>query len=78
MRKVLLLSENDLKQLRQATVSGREISVTRTLRDHTMTASTSKAAPAWSCDMLIRLEQNNGRVYSSQYFVSVEEMMRYI
>ncbi|WP_417044783.1 hypothetical protein [Dysosmobacter sp.] len=58
--------------------SGREISVTRTLRDHTMTASTSKAAPAWSCDMLIRLEQNNGRVYSSQYFVSVEEMMRYI
>ena len=42
------------------------------------TASTSKAAPAWSCDMLIRLEQNNGRVYSSQYFVSVEEMMRYI
>lgn len=78
MRKVLLLSESDLKQLRQATVSGREISVTRTLRDHTMTASTSKAAPAWSCDMLIRLEQNNGRVYSSQYFVSVEEMMRYI
>lgn len=78
MRKVLLLSENDLKQLRQATVSGREISVTRTLRDHTMTASASKAAPAWSCDMLIRLEQNNGRVYSSQYFVSVEEMMRYI
>lgn len=78
MRKVLLLSENDLKQLRQATVSGREISIIRTLRDHTMTASTSKAAPAWSCDMLIRLEQNNGRVYSSQYFVSVEEMMRYI
>ena len=58
--------------------SGREISVTRTLRDYTMTASTSKAAPAWSCDMLIRLEQNNGRVYPSQYFVSVEEMMRYI
>lgn len=78
MRKVLLLSENDLKQLRQATVSGREISVTRALRDQAMTASTSKAAPAWSCDMLIRLEQNNGRVYSSQYFVSVEEMMRYI
>lgn len=72
------LTEKDLDQLRQALAAGREISITRTLRDQTMTASTSKAAPAWSCDMLIRLEQNNGRVYSSQYFVSVEEMMRYI
>lgn len=73
-----LFTAKDVEQLRQATVSGREISITRTLRDQTMTASTSKAAPAWSCDMLIRLEQNNGRVYSSQYFVSVEEKMRYI
>lgn len=78
MRKELLLSGNDLEQLRQAAASGQEISITRTLRGLTMTASICKASPAWGCDMLIRLEQSNGSVYSTQYFVSIEEMMRYI
>lgn len=77
MRKELL-SEHDLDQLRQALVAGREISLTRSLGELTMTVSTSRGTPAWGCGMLIRLEQRRGHVYSTQYFQSVEEMMRYI
>ncbi len=73
-----LFTESDLDQLRQALAAGREISLTRSLRGLTVTASTSKGSPAWGCDMLIRLEQSRGPVYSTQHFRSVEEMMRYI
>ena len=73
-----LLSKNDLDQLWQALAAGREISVTRSLGELTMTASTCRGSPVWGCDMLIRLEQSRGPVYSTQYFRSVEEMMRYI
>ena len=73
-----LLTNNDLTYLQSALAAGREISLTRSLRDLTMTASTCRGAPAWGCDMLIRMEQSRGPVYSTQYFRSVEEMMRYI
>lgn len=73
-----LFTENDLDQLRQALAAGREISLARSLRGLTVTASTCRGAPAWGCDMLIRLERSRGPVYSTQYFRSVEEMMRYI
>lgn len=73
-----LFTENDLDQLRQALAAGREIFLARSLRGLTVTASTCKGSPAWGCDMLIRLEQSRGPVYSTQYFRSVEEMMRYI
>ena len=73
-----LFTENDLDQLRQALAAGREISVARSLGELTMTASTCRGSPAWGCDMLIRLEQSDGRIYSTQYFASIEEMMRYI
>ena len=73
-----LLTNNDLTYLQSALAAGREISLTRSLRDLTMTASTCRGAPAWGCDMLIRLEQSRGPVYSTQYFRSVEEMMQYI
>lgn len=73
-----LLTSKDLDQLRQALAAGREISLTRSLRGLTVTASTCRGAPAWGCDMLIRLERSRGPVYSTQYFRSVEEMMRYI
>lgn len=75
---VNLLSPNDLEQLRRAMVSGQEISLSRTLGSLTVTASTTRAVPVWECDMLVRLEQSCGCVYSSQYFRSVEEMMQYI
>lgn len=73
-----LFTSKDLDQLRQALAAGREISVTRSLGELTMTASTCRGSPAWGCDMLIRLEQTRGHVYSTQYFQSVEEMIRYI
>ena len=75
---VNLLSPNDLEQLSCAMTSGQEISLTRTLGALTITASTTRAVPVWECDMLVRLERTHGHVYSSQYFCSVEEMMRYI
>lgn len=73
-----LFTSKDLDQLRQALAAGREISVTRSLRGLTMTASTCRGSPVWGCDMMIRLKQSRGNVYSTQYFQSVEEMMRYI
>ena len=73
-----LFTEKDLEKLRQALAAGQEISLTRTLRSLTMRASTCRASPAWGCDMLIRLEQSCGHVYSTQYFQSVEEVIRYI
>lgn len=73
-----LFTSKDLDQLWQALAAGREISVTRSLGELTMTASTCRGSPVWGCDMLIRLEQTRGHVYSTQYFQSVEEMMRYI
>lgn len=73
-----LLSGNDLVQLRQAMASGQEISLIRTLGDVSVRAGTSPAPAVWGCDMLVRLERREGGLYSSQYFRSVEEMMRYI
>ena len=73
-----LLIEKDFDKLSRAMVSGQEISLTRTLGALTVTVSTTRALPVWECDMLVRLERTHGHVYSSQYFCSVEEMMRYI
>ena len=52
--RINLLSPNDLVQLQRAMASGREISLTRTLSDFTITASTTRAVPVWECDMLVR------------------------
>lgn len=67
-----------MEQLIRAMASGQEISLTRTLGNFTVTASTTRALPVWECDMLVRLERTHGHVYSSQYFRSVEEAMHYI
>lgn len=75
---VNLLSPNDIEQLRRAMASGQEISLTRTLGSLTVTANTTRAVPVLECDMLVRLERSCGCVYSSQYFRSVEEMMKFI
>ena len=77
--KINLLSPNDLNHLREAMASGQEISLTRTLGDVSVRAGTSPAPAVWGCNMLVRLERREGeRLYSRQYFRSVEEMMRYI
>ena len=76
--KINLLSPNDLNHLRQAMASGQEILLTRTLGDVWVRAGTSPAPAVWGCDTLVRLGRREGGLYSSQYFRSVEEMMRYI
>lgn len=58
--------------------SGQEISLTRTLGEFTVIASTTRAVPVWACEMLVRLERTHGHVYSSQYFRSAEEMKSYL
>ena len=50
--------------------SGQEISLTRTLSDFTITASTTRAVPVWECDMLVRLEQTCGNVIAANTFAA--------
>lgn len=71
-----LLSRNDLAQLQRAMEDGVEISLTRTLGDVSVIASTSPAPPVWGCSMLVRLEIHRRNVYSSQYFPSVGDLAK--
>lgn len=50
----------------------------RTLGPVTQRLTTAQAGRPWDVDMVVRLEIDNGRVYSTQYFESIEEMRRYI
>ena len=76
MRK--LLTNNDLTDLQSALETGRFVLMERELPGLRLTVSTTAAPPVWGVPMLIRLERVRGRVYSTQYFQTVEEMMRYI
>lgn len=73
-----LLTKNDLTYLQRALEAGRFILMERELPGLRLTVSTAAAPPVWGVPMLIRLEQARGHVYSTQYFQSVEEMMRYL
>ena len=73
-----LLTKNDLAYLQSALDSGRFVLMERELSGLRFTVSTAAAHPVWGVPMLIRLERVRGHVYSTQYFQSVEEMMRYI
>lgn len=73
-----LLTKNDLTYLQSALEVGRFILMERELPGMRLTVSTAAAPPIWGVSMLIRLEQVRGHVYSTQYFESVEEMIRYI
>ena len=50
----------------------------RTLGLVTQRLTTAPAARPWDVDMLVRFETDNGRVYTTQYFESVEEMRRFL
>ena len=76
--KANLFTKNDLAQLRTALASGQEIRLVRTLGPVMTIASTCHAVPVHGCNMRVRLEQEHGCVYSSQYFHSVEEMVEYL
>lgn len=71
-----LLSRNDLAQLQRAMEDGVEISLTRTLGNVSVIASTSHATPVWGCHMLVRLEIHRRNMYSSQYFPSIGDLTK--
>lgn len=72
----LLLSEKDIDTVRRALRSCREITVERSMGDKRIRVHTCPAAPVWGVPYLVRLEQWDGAVYSSQYFPSIEELRR--
>lgn len=56
----------------------REVTLVRTLGPVTQRLTTAPAGRPWEVDMLVRFETDNGRVYTTQYFESVEEMRRFL
>ncbi len=72
----ILLSCKDRAQLQEALDAGRELALTRTMADLTVTARTVRASPVWGQAMLLRVERRRRNVYTAQYYRSVEEMMQ--
>lgn len=70
----ILFGEKDIDTVWRALRSCREITVESSMGDKRIRVHTCPAAPVWSVPYLVRLEQWDGTVYSSQYFTSVEEM----
>ena len=69
-----VLGEKELDTIRKALRSCREITVERSMGAKRIRVHTSPAAPIWRVPYLVRLEQWDGTVYSSQYFSSVDDM----
>lgn len=71
---IRLLGEKEFDTIHKALRSCREITVERSMGDKRIRVHTCPAAPVWNVPYLVRLEQWDGTVYSSQYFTSIEEM----
>lgn len=75
MGKRSLVTEKEWNRLRDAVRRGKAVSVDLEYINTRIRLSTSKAPPVWRADMLVRVETWRPRVYTSQYFSSVEEAM---
>lgn len=75
MGKRSLVTEKEWNRLRDAVRRGKAVSIDLEYTDTRIRLSTSKAPPVWRADMLVRVETWRPRVYTSQYFPSVEEAM---
>ena len=73
-----LFTENDLFAVREALQARREVTLVRNLGPVTQRLTTASVVKPWDCDMVVRFETDNGRVYETQYFESVEEMRRFL
>ena len=71
---MIILGEKELDTIRKAMCGCREITVERSMGGTRIRVHTCPAAPIWGAPYLVRLEQWEGTMYSSQYFTSVEEM----
>lgn len=75
MGKRSLVTEKEWNRLRDAVRRGKAVSIDLEYINTRIRLSTSKAPPVWRADMLVRVETWRPRVYTSQYFPSVEEAM---
>ena len=73
-----LFSANDFRSLKEAMRNHEEISLTRTKRDVTITASTCRVRPPWDVDMVIQIRLEQGNVTYLQTFKTVEDAKRSI
>lgn len=69
-----LLSENDLRRLQRALSGMREDAFEITMGSVKLRASVVPAPSPWPVAMVARLEVWRPRIYSSQYFESVEKL----
>ena len=67
-----LLSVGDYRTLKEAMRNHEEISLTRTMRDVTITASTCRVSPPWDVDMVIHIRLEQGNVTYLQNFKTVD------
>lgn len=71
---MIVLGEKEFDTIRKALRGCREITVERSMGDKRICVHTCPAVPVWGVPYLVRLEQWDGTVYSSQYFSSVDDM----
>ena len=74
MRRIHLLSMNDLDALSKALRRMEPVTLTRTLGDTEVTASVVPASKAWPVAMLVQIRVKTGRMEWVQHFESVEAM----
>lgn len=67
-----LLSAGDYRALKEAMRNREEISLTKTKRDVTITASTCRVTPPWDVDMVVQIRLEQGNVTYLQNFKTVD------
>ena len=71
-----LISANDLHALSAAHRAHKPLTLTRTLRDVTVTARTLQASEAWGVSYLVQIMVERGHRTDIQTFESVEAIRR--
>lgn len=73
MRRIILLSRNDLDALSTTLRRMQPLTLERTLDDVELTAEVRPAHPAWDVAMVIQARAKEGCIEWMQHFESVEE-----
>ena len=68
-----LLSDNDFQVLKRAMIRNEEISMTRTLKDVSVTAKTCCVDAPWTVSMVLQIRMSKGKYSWIQNFERVEE-----
>ena len=73
MRRIILLSKNDIDALSTALRRMQPLTLTRTLDDVELTAEVRPAAPVWPVAMVVQVRVKEGRAGWVQTFESMEK-----